>query len=94
MTFKGTSFTKVSDGKYLLKGNLTLRGVTKSIELDVKYGGQANDGYGNAKAGFIIKGSLNRIAYGVAWNAKTEHGGWTVGEDVDIVVKLEFVKQK
>ncbi len=93
MTFKGTSFKKVKGNTYLLKGNLTMRGITKNIALNVKYGGTANDGYGNTKAGFIITGTINRIDYGVAWNAKTEHGGWTVGEEVSLVVKLEFVKQ-
>jgi len=39
-------------------------------------------------------GQLNRIDFGVAWNAKTEHGGLTVGEVIDLKVKLEFVKQK
>ena len=95
ITFESTSFKKVSKSKYKLKGNLTMRGVTKSVELDVKYGGTiANDGYGNTKAGFIVSGTVNRIDYGVAWNAKTEHGGMTVGEEVEIKVKLEFAKQK
>ncbi len=94
MTFKSTSFKKKKGNKYILKGNLTMRGVTKAITLDVKYGGTAKDGYGNTKAGFIITGQLNRIDFGVAWNAKTEHGGLTVGEVIDLKVKLEFVKQK
>jgi len=94
MIFKSTSFKKVKGNSYLLRGNLTLRGVTKPITLNVKYGGTINnDGYGNTKAGFIITGKINRIDYGVAWNAKTEHGDWTVGEEVALKVKLEFVKQ-
>lgn len=93
MEFSSTSFTKKKDGNYKLTGNLSLRGVTKKITFDVKYGGTIdNDGYGNTKAGFVAKGTINRIDYGVAWNAETEHGGWTVGEDVDIVLKLELVK--
>ncbi len=94
ITFKSTSFKKKKKNKYALEGNLTMRGVTKKVILDVTYGGTIpNDGYGNTKAGFIITGTLNRIDYGVAWNAKTEHGKLTVGEDVDIDVKLQFVKQ-
>lgn len=93
--FTSTSFTRKKGDNYKLTGNLTMRGVTKKVTFDVKYGGTIdNDGYGNTKAGFIIKGALNRIDYGVAWNAKTEHGGWTVGEEVDIVLKLELVKGK
>lgn len=93
MTFESTSFKKKKDNMYELKGNLTIRGVTKPITFSVKYGGQAKDGYGNTKAGFIATGSLNRMDYGVAWNAKTKQGGWTVGEEVGITIKLELVKK-
>ena len=93
MTFKSTSFKKTKGNKYILKGNITMRGVTKFITLNVKYGGTAKDGYGNTKAGFIITGSLNRIDFGVAWNSKTKNGGLTIGEKINLVVKLEFVKQ-
>ena len=94
MTFESTSFEKIEGNKYLLKGNLTMRGVTKAIALDVKYGGSIDLGEGNAKAGFVVKGDLNRIDYGVAWNRKTKQGSWSVGEEVDIVIKLECNKVK
>jgi len=93
MTFESTSFKKKGDNQYVLKGNLTMRGVTKSAEFSVTYGGQADDGYGNMKAGFIAKGSINRMDYGVAWNAKTKQGGWTVGEEVKLLIKLEMMKK-
>jgi len=93
MTFESTSFQKKSESQYVLKGNLSLRGVTKTVEFSVKYGGQADDGYGNMKAGFIAKGTINRMDYGVAWNAKTKTGGWTVGEEVELVIKLEMMKK-
>lgn len=92
MTFESTSFKKIDDKHYTLEGNLTMRGVTKKVIFDVKYGGQAEDGYGNVKAGFIAKGSLNRVDYGVAWNSKTKQGGLTVGEEIEITLKLELVK--
>ncbi len=50
-----------------------MREVTKSITLNVKNGGIAIDGYGNTRAGFLIIGGINRIDYGVVWNAKNEH---------------------
>lgn len=92
MTFSSTSFSKNDDKNYTLEGDLTVRGVTKRVVFDVKYGGQAEDGYGNKKAGFIAKGSINRIDYGVAWNSKTKQGGLTVGEEIEITLKLELVK--
>jgi len=92
--FVSTNFEKTEGNSYLLEGNLTMRGITQKVKLDVKYGGTlADDGYGNTKAGFIVSGKLNRMDYGIAWNGKTEHGTWIVGEDVFIQTKLEFVKQ-
>jgi polyisoprenoid-binding protein YceI len=93
ITFKSTSFKKGRKNKYVLKGELTMRGVTKNVKLKVIYGGIAKDGYGNTKAGFKISGELNRIDFGIAWNSKTEQGGFTVGEEINFVVKLEFVKK-
>lgn len=77
ITFESTSFKKKGNGKYELKGKLTMRGVTKDVTFEVKHGGVIKDAYGNTRAGFSAKATVNRIQYGVAWNAKTEHGGWT-----------------
>ncbi len=93
ITFESTVFTKIDESHYALKGNLTMRGVTKLVEFNVKYGGQAEDGYGNTKAGFVAKGNVNRMDFGIAWNAKTKQGGWTVGEEVALVIKLEMMKK-
>ncbi|WP_196885608.1 YceI family protein [Aureivirga sp. CE67] len=93
ISFVSTSVKKKGANNYIIKGNLTMRGVTKKVTLKAKHGGTIqNDGYGNTKAGFIISGTIDRTDFGVAWNAKTEHGGMTVGEDVDFKIKLEYVK--
>jgi polyisoprenoid-binding protein YceI len=94
MTFKSTSFKKVSGSKYVLTGNLTLRDVTKSVTFDVSYGGTAKDGYGNTKAGFKATAVINRFDYGLKWSALTEAGGMTVGSDVTIDLRLEFAQAK
>lgn len=94
ITFTSTSFKKKNNGKYELKGKLTMRGVTKEVTFEAKHGGVIKDAYGNTRAGFSAKGNINRIEYGVAWNAKTEHGGWTVGEEVEMSIKVEFIQQK
>lgn len=94
MTFKSTSFTKVSGNRYKLTGDLTVRNVTKKASFDVVYGGTAKDGYGNTKAGFKASGSINRFDYGLKWNALTEAGGATVGADVALNFKLEFAMSK
>ncbi|WP_207428864.1 YceI family protein [Pedobacter sp. SYSU D00535] len=94
ITFKSTSFKKVSGNKYQLLGNLTLHGVTKPVKFNVTYGGTAKDGYGNTKAGFRASTVINRFDYGLQWNALTEAGGATIGKDVTIDLKLQFAQQK
>jgi polyisoprenoid-binding protein YceI len=95
MKFESTSFTKKGKGKYKLKGHLMIRDVSKEVGFDVKFGGIAsNDGYGNTKAGFKATTTINRFDYGLKWNGLTEAGGLTVGEEVEIVLNLQFAKNK
>jgi polyisoprenoid-binding protein YceI len=94
MTFKSTSFKKVSGNKYVLAGNMTIRNVTKPVKFDVVYGGTSKDGYGNTKAGFKATTTINRFDYDLKWNSLTEAGGATVGKDVTIDLKLEFAQAK
>lgn len=94
MTFKSTSLKKVSGNKYVLNGNLTIRGITKPAKFDVIYGGTAKDGYGNTKAGFKGKGVINRFDYGLKYNGLTEAGGATLGKEVQIDLKLQFAQAK
>lgn len=92
MNFTSSSFTKVSDKKYELKGILTIRDVAREIIFDVKHGGIAQDGYGNTKAGFKATGVINRFDYGLKWNAMTEAGGLVVENEVEIELNLQFAK--
>jgi polyisoprenoid-binding protein YceI len=94
MTFKSLAFKKISDKKYELTGNLTIRDVTKTVKFDVTYGGTVKDGYGNTKAGFRAAATINRFDYGLKWDSLTESGGMVVGPDVDIVLNLEFGLKK
>lgn len=90
ISFKGTL---VKDGgKYKLKGDFTMKGVTKKVEFDVTYGGKINTGRGE-KAGFKLTGSVNRQDYGLTWSNKTPGGEMVVGNDVQIIVKVELDKQ-
>lgn len=94
MTFKSTSFKKVSGNKYELVGNLTIRDVTKSVKFDVSYGGTVKDPYGNIKAGFKATSVINRSEFGLKWSAMTEAGGAVVSDEVTIGLKLEFGQAK
>jgi polyisoprenoid-binding protein YceI len=93
LKFKSTSFKKVDDNKYALKGLLTIRDVSKEVKLDVELGGISKDPWGNEKAGFSIEGNLNRKDFGLNWNAALETGGVMVSEEVRISADLQFVKQ-
>lgn len=93
ITFVGKSMTKVSDDKYKLVGDLTMRGTTKEVALDVKHNGTVQDPWGNTKAGFKLTGSVDRFEYGLNWNKAIEAGGLVVGKtvyfDIDVQLKKE-----
>lgn len=93
ITFESTAFNKKNEGEYTLNGNLSLHGETKPVSLDVEFGGIAKDPWGNTKAGFTITGKLNRKDFGLTWNSALETGGVLVGEEVKLVIELQFVKQ-
>ena len=88
MTFMSTSF----DGEKMT-GDLTIRDVTKSIELDVDFNGIVVDPYGQTKAGFEMNATLNRKDFGLTWSAVTEAGSVVVADTVKLVVALQFIKQ-
>ena len=87
------SGTLVKDGgKYKLKGDFTLHGVTKQVEFDVTYGGTINHPRGT-KAGFKLSGKINRQDYGLTWANKVPTGEMVVGDEVELVVKVELDKK-
>ncbi len=90
--FDSTRMEKTSDEAYKLHGNLTMRGVTKPITIDVEYGGTVKDPWGNTRSGFTVEGKINRKDFGVQWNAVTEAGGLMLGDDVKIHANVQFVK--
>ena len=80
-------------GDYSLVGNLTMRGTTKAVELDVTFGGIVADPYGQTKAGFEIEGKVNRKDFGLSWSAITEAGSVVVSDQVRLVLSIQLVKQ-
>ncbi|QKJ30861.1 YceI family protein [Mucilaginibacter mali] len=92
ITFKSTSFTKDGDD-YKLVGDLTIKDVTKSVKLNVEHGGTAGDFYGNTKAGFEITGKINRKDFGLTWDGVTEAGSIVVGEEIKLIINVQFAKQ-
>lgn len=73
-------------------GDLTIRGITKPIILVGAFLGENKDAWGNVRAGFAAKGSINRKDFGLTWNALLESGGVTVGDQVEITLQIEGIR--
>lgn len=93
ITFESTSFKKKDDDEFILKGNLTIRGITKPVSLDVEFGGINTDPWGNEKAGFSINGKISRKDWGLNWNTALETGGVMVSDEVKVSGEVQFAKQ-
>lgn len=92
LSFVSTSVKKLSDHELQVAGNLTMRGVTKAVTLDVMYNGTVAGFSGARIAGFEIRTRLNRFDFGLQWNALTEAGGVVVSNEVRIEILAEFNK--
>jgi polyisoprenoid-binding protein YceI len=93
MLFESRSLTKTGDQEYKLKGLLTIKGITEETDLDLIFNGKNKDPWGNEKAGFSLKGSINRTDWGLKWNAALESGGFLVGEQVHILGEFQLTRQ-
>ena len=94
ITFKSTKVEETGAGKLKVTGDLTIRGTTKSVVLDVD-GPTApmKDPWGNNRSAASATTKVNRQDYGVKWNAKLDNGGVVVGDDVAIIIDVEMVQQ-
>ncbi|PKP11299.1 MAG: hypothetical protein CVU09_03230 [Bacteroidetes bacterium HGW-Bacteroidetes-4] len=93
MTFESTSFKQIEDDEFKLVGNLTIKGISKEVTLNVEYGGTIKDPWGNEKAGFSFEGKINRKDWGLNWNAALETGGVMVSDEVKLLGEVQFTKQ-
>ena len=90
LRFESTGGVRDMNGKRgKLAGNLTIRGVTRPVVLDVTYLGQGSDPWGNVRAGFRATLAINRKDFGLNWNEILETGGVLVGEEVEIRIDAE-----
>jgi polyisoprenoid-binding protein YceI len=93
ITFQSTSVNLVAPNKLQVNGNLTIRGTTKPVVLDVDVLG-FGPGYGGGfRGGFEAHTRINRQDFGVAWNDVIEGGGAVLGDDVDITINIEAAKE-
>lgn len=94
ISFVSKKVKKIDDEKYKLLGDLTIKGETHPIELDVHHSGVTIDPYGQTKAGFALKGRLHRADYGLRWNATTEAGGIVLSDEVKLNMEIQLVKEE
>ncbi len=94
ITFKSKKVEQATPGKLKITGDLTIRGTTKEVVLDVD-GPTApvKDPWGNQRVAANATTKINRQDYGVKWNATLDNGGVVVGDDVSIIIDVELVKQ-
>lgn len=93
LTYRSRRVEAPSKDRLRVVGDLTIRNVTREVVLDVEYGGQGKDPWGNQRAGFTATASLNRKDFGLTWNEALETGGVLVADRVDIEIELEAVLQ-
>jgi polyisoprenoid-binding protein YceI len=92
MTFKSTAVDRRGADEFLVRGELTLHGVTRPVELEVEHAGSGKDPWGGERIAFQGKVTINRTDFGLKWNQTLETGGLLVGEKVEITLDVQAVK--
>ena len=91
MTFASTGV--VADGSdYKVTGDLTIKGITKSVTLDLEFDGVSGDPWGGTRAGFTATGEIDRRDWGLEWNVALDTGGMLVGEKIKLQLDIEAVR--
>lgn len=93
LRFESRSVRAVGDGKLRVAGDLTIRGETRQVELDVTESGRGVDPWGGERVGFRASTTIDRRDYGLTWNQALETGGILVGNDVRISIEVQAVRQ-
>jgi polyisoprenoid-binding protein YceI len=93
LTFRSTRIEKASGDDLKVTGDLTIRGTTREVVLDVTSEGRVKDPWGGERAGYSATTKIKRSDYGLTWNVALEAGGVVVGDDIKIALEVELVKQ-
>ncbi len=91
--FESTSVEHVEGNRFRVAGELTIKGVTRAIDLDTELAGSALDPWGKERIGLVLKGQLDPTEYGVDWNQELETGGNLLGDRVDFTADVSAIKE-
>ncbi|MFF9866882.1 YceI family protein [Streptomyces sp. NPDC013953] len=92
MTFRSTSAEALGGSDYRITGDLTIKGVTKPISIDLEFNGSAKDPFGNERVGFEGKAELLRSDWGLTWNAALETGGVLVSDKIKLTFEISAIR--
>jgi polyisoprenoid-binding protein YceI len=93
LRFVGNRYEETEPGSAKLHGDLTIRGTTKPVTVNVEYHGIVADPYGQTKAGFTVTGKISRKEFGLTWDAVTEAGSVVVSDEIRLNAEIQLVKQ-
>ncbi len=91
LTFRSTTITPKENGRYDVKGTLTIRGTSQPVHFEVEVTKPIKDPWGNLRAAATGEGKLDRKEWGLTWNLPLEFGGLVVGEEVRFRIEVEAV---
>jgi len=91
VTFTSTKIAGTEE-QFAMTGNLTIRGVTKPVTLDVTYEGSGTDPWGGERKGFSADGKIDRREFGLTWNQALEAGGVLVSNEIKIHIDAQLVR--
>ena len=92
ISFVSTEITPTGDTRFHVVGELTIRGITKPVELTGSVEGVGRDPWGNDRVGLELRGELDRSEFGLTWNQALETGGVLVGDRIKLEIELSAVK--
>jgi polyisoprenoid-binding protein YceI len=94
IVFRSTLIVPTDENEFLVIGELTIKGVTRKLELDVQFSGAALDPFGNTRVGFEASGAISRKDFGITWNAPLEGGGVLVSDKVTLDIDISAIKRQ
>ena len=94
ITFRSKKVIPGEGNRFRLVGDLTIKGITREVTFDCKFGGTVTDPWGNTRMGFAATATINRQDFGVSWNKTLDTGGLVVGNEVELTIEGEAILKK